>query len=129
MSRVHFLTGAICVLFLALLDPQILAADEISVLFLGDQGHHQPRKLAEAITPVLEKSGIHVTYTEDLQQLGSENLKKYSGLLLYANIDVLPAEVGEAPLRFSPDGQAPVRANRNRPGAKKFAKENERRRK
>ena len=39
------------------------------------------------------------------------------------------AEVGEAPLRFSPDGQAPARANRNRPGAKKFAKEKERRRK
>ena len=30
------------------------------------------------------------------------------------------AEVGEAPLRFGPDGQPPVKANRNRPGAKKF---------
>ncbi len=104
MSRVLFLTGAICVLFLALLEPQILAADELSVLFLGDQGHHQPRKLAEAITPVLEKSGIHVTYTEDLQQLGSENLKKYSGLLLYANIDVLPAEQERALLQYVAEG-------------------------
>ncbi len=38
-------------------------------------------------------------------------------------------EVGEAPLRFAPDGQAPAKANRNRPGAKKFSKEKERRRK
>lgn len=29
-------------------------------------------------------------------------------------------EVGEAPLRLAPDGQAPVKANRNKPGAKKF---------
>ncbi len=33
------------------------------------------------------------------------------------------AEVGEAPVRFAPDGQAPVKANRNKPGAKKFAKD------
>lgn len=39
------------------------------------------------------------------------------------------AEVGEAPLRFMADGQPPAKANRNRPGAKKFAKEKERRRK
>lgn len=31
-------------------------------------------------------------------------------------------EVGEAPLRFAPDGQPPQKANRNRPGAKKFEK-------
>ena len=30
------------------------------------------------------------------------------------------SEVGEAPLRFAPDGQPPAKANRNRPGAKKF---------
>ncbi|MBL9105088.1 MAG: hypothetical protein JNL82_29350 [Myxococcales bacterium] len=32
------------------------------------------------------------------------------------------AEVGEAPVRFAPDGQAAVKANRNNPGAKKFEK-------
>ncbi|HEY0136225.1 MAG TPA: YkgJ family cysteine cluster protein [Nannocystis sp.] len=30
------------------------------------------------------------------------------------------SEVGEAPLRFAPDGQPPAKANRNRPNAKKF---------
>jgi hypothetical protein len=38
-------------------------------------------------------------------------------------------EVGEAPLRFAPDGQPAARANRNRPGAKKFEKERRRARK
>lgn len=31
-------------------------------------------------------------------------------------------EAGEAPVRFAPDGQVAARANRNRPGAKKFEK-------
>lgn len=38
------------------------------------------------------------------------------------------AEVGEAPLRLAPDGQAAPRANRNKPGAKKFSKEKEKKR-
>lgn len=32
-------------------------------------------------------------------------------------------EVGEAPVRFAPDGQVAVKANRNKPGAKKFEKD------
>ncbi len=36
----------------------------LSVLFLGDQGHHRPADRAAQITPVLAGRGIHVTYTE-----------------------------------------------------------------
>lgn len=37
-------------------------------------------------------------------------------------------EVGEAPVRFAADGQPPVKANRNRPGAKKFEKTRDKKR-
>ncbi len=92
------------VLLVALLACNARAAEELSVLFLGDQGPHQPSKLAETITPVLERNGIHVTYTEDLKQLNLQNLKKYSGLLLYANIDSLPAEQEGALLEYVAEG-------------------------
>ena len=41
----------------------------------------------------------------------------------------LLVEAGEAPGRLTPDGQAPPKANRNNPGAKKFNKEKEKKRK
>ena len=40
----------------------------------------------------------------------------------------LLAEVGEAPLRLAADGQTAAKANRNKPGAKKFSKEREKKR-
>jgi putative membrane-bound dehydrogenase-like protein len=82
----------------------VCRAAELSVLFLGDQGHHQPRKLFESLEPALAPQGIQLTYTEDLQQLSLENLSKYHGLLLYANIDVLPAEQEQALLKYVAQG-------------------------
>jgi putative membrane-bound dehydrogenase-like protein len=82
----------------------IRAEERLSILFLGDQGHHHPQALAEAITPVLEQNGIDVTYTEDLQQLNLEHLKGYSGLLLYANIDELPAAQERDLLQYVAEG-------------------------
>ena len=41
----------------------------------------------------MAKSGIEITYTEDLSQLSLENLQEYSGLIVYANIDrIEPAQ-------------------------------------
>ena len=40
----------------------------------------------------------------------------------------LLTEVGENPQRLTADGQAPPKANRNKPGAKKFSKEKEKKR-
>jgi hypothetical protein len=62
-------------------------AEKINVLFLGSPGHHVPEERFEQIKPVLEERGIKLTYTEDLAQLNADNLAKYEGLLIYANID------------------------------------------
>ena len=57
----------------------------LSVLFLGDQGHHRPADRAAQITPVLAGRGIHVTYTEKTSDLNPETLARYDALIIYAN--------------------------------------------
>ena len=42
---------------------------KMSVLMLGDDGHHRPAVLAKFITPILAKDGIDVTYTQDVEAL------------------------------------------------------------
>ena len=36
----------------------------IKILFLGDNGHHQPSDRFRQLQPVLEKRGIELTYTD-----------------------------------------------------------------
>ncbi len=65
----------------------------LKVLFLGDQGHHQPADRAAQIIPVLAGRGINVTYTEKLADLNPENLAKFDALLIYANTtDIKPSQ-------------------------------------
>ena len=65
----------------------------LKVLYLGDQGHHQPADRAAQIIPVLAGRGINVTYTEKLTDLNPENLAKFDALLIYANTtDIKPSQ-------------------------------------
>ncbi|MEZ6151475.1 MAG: ThuA domain-containing protein [Pirellulaceae bacterium] len=91
ISTSHFASGA-------------QGEERLSLLFLGDQGPHQPRALADAITPFLKDNGIDVTYTEDLPQLNLKNLQNYSGLLLYANIDTIPPDQERDLLQYVAEG-------------------------
>jgi uncharacterized protein len=84
--------------------PRIVHAQDLSVLFLGDRGHHQPSQLAEVIVPAFAKAGIEVVYTEDIAALSLEKLKQYDGLLLYANIDELPGAQESALLEYVAQG-------------------------
>lgn len=77
---------------------------ELKVLFLGDQGHHQPSARAIQLVPVMERAGIQVEYTEDLQKLTVENLKRYDALLVYANIDNLDDAPANAILTYVAEG-------------------------
>jgi type 1 glutamine amidotransferase len=61
------------------------ATPPLRVLFLGDQGHHQPADRAAQIIPVLAGRGIDVKYTEKLDDLNPETLAKFDALLIYAN--------------------------------------------
>lgn len=68
-------------------------AEPVKVLFLGDQGHHQPKQRYEQLAPVLKQRGIALTYTEDLADLNAKTLGAYDGLLIYANtVEIKPAQ-------------------------------------
>lgn len=76
----------------------------LRVLFLGDEGHHQPRARAIQIAPVLQRAGIEVQYSSDLSQLTLSNLKTFDALLVYANIDDLDDAPAQAILQYVEQG-------------------------
>ncbi|NIJ51648.1 PVC-type heme-binding CxxCH protein [Dyadobacter arcticus] len=60
------------------------------VLFLGHNSkHHDSGKYAPWLSVKLFKSGINMSYTADPNDLNPENLRKYDGLIIYANHDSL----------------------------------------
>ncbi|MCA9190825.1 MAG: ThuA domain-containing protein [Planctomycetales bacterium] len=79
-------------------------AADLKILFLGDKGHHQPQQRADQLIPVLRERGIDITYTEDVHQLNTNTLKDYSGLIVFANIDVLGAQEEAALLEYVANG-------------------------
>ncbi|MEX1268608.1 MAG: PVC-type heme-binding CxxCH protein [Balneolaceae bacterium] len=59
--------------------------DRLKVLFLGDDGGHEPSvRLRDITRPMLDR-GIEVFYTSDLNDINPENLRLYDALLLSAN--------------------------------------------
>jgi hypothetical protein len=81
-----------------------LAADRLSVLFLGDQGHHQPAARFAQLEPVLAGRGIQLTYTEDLGMLSAERLKPYAALVIYANQESITPTQEQALLDYVSGG-------------------------
>ncbi|HRE04036.1 MAG TPA: ThuA domain-containing protein [Opitutaceae bacterium] len=81
-----------------------LAAPVLKVLFLGDNGHHQPAARLRQLGPVLMDRGVQVVYTEDLAALTEENLRRYDALLIYANIDQISPEQEKAVLGYVRQG-------------------------
>jgi len=61
------------------------------ILFLGHTGSqtHNPTKMAATLAIPLFQKGINITYTADTMDLNAENLAKYDGLMIYANIKTL----------------------------------------
>ena len=53
----------------------------------------------------LARNGIHLTYTEDPDDLNSDNLRWYDGLLLYANHDSITTSQEAALLSFVASGK------------------------
>ncbi len=60
-------------------------ADRLRVLFLGDDGHHQPNARAQSVLPALAADGIDLFYTDDPADLREEVLRDYHALVLYNN--------------------------------------------
>ena len=75
-------------------------AKPLSVLFLGDAGHHQPAARAAQLIPVMATRGINITYSEATTDLNPTTLAKYDVLLIYANTERIEPEQEQALLDF-----------------------------
>lgn len=60
-------------------------AERLRVLFLGDNGHHQPAVRAKELLPALARNGIDLFYTDDKDDLNPNELARYHTLMLYNN--------------------------------------------
>jgi len=80
----------------------------VRVLFLGDDGHHQPAQRFAQLQPVLATRGIELVYTDKLPDLDPKVLAAYDVLAVYANIDSLTPEGEAAILDFVRGGKGLV---------------------
>ena len=90
--------------------PLLIAADEganktLKILFLGDNGHHQPAARFAQLRPVFNERGIELTYTDKMPDLNAENLAKYDGLMIYANTLLIEPDQEKAMLDFVANGK------------------------
>ncbi|TDE16758.1 PVC-type heme-binding CxxCH protein [Dyadobacter psychrotolerans] len=76
------------------------------ILFLGHTSkHHDSGKYAPWLGIKLFRSGINMSYTTDINDLNTENLNKYDGLIIYANHDSLPPAQENAMKAFVEGGK------------------------
>jgi putative membrane-bound dehydrogenase-like protein len=76
--------------------PLAAAEGAISVLFLGDNGHHKPAERHSWIKEPMAARGISLTYTDQLGDLTDANLARYDVLMVYANIGGVSPEQEKA---------------------------------
>lgn len=105
-SRCYPMLRSLCrsasaLLILALFSTAISAAEPVlKFLFLGDNGAHQPSTRLRTLAPVMMDRGIQLFYTEELSALTVENLRRYNGILIYADIEEIPRTTEKALLDY-----------------------------
>ena len=78
--------------------------ERLHVLFLGDNGHHQPTRRAKEILPVLAQNGIDLFYTDEREDLNDTELDRYDVVMLYNNHMTVSDEQIASLLKFVEDG-------------------------
>ncbi|REL37591.1 dehydrogenase [Rhodohalobacter sp. SW132] len=76
----------------------------LEVLFLGDDGHHNPKTRIQTVIPYLAEHGIHVHYTDRQSDLNRKTLDKYDVFMLYGNRSGLTREQEHSLLSYIADG-------------------------
>lgn len=77
----------------------------LKILFLGDNGSHQPKDRHRQVASLLEKRGILLSYTDQLTSLNAKVLSSYQGLVIYANQEKISPQVEQALLDFVEQGK------------------------
>jgi putative membrane-bound dehydrogenase-like protein len=88
--------------------PKAKPPARLTVLLLGDQGHHRPAELAKVLKPVLAKAGIDITYTADVNDLTRQKLARYDALAIFRDSGRLPLRAEAALLDFVEGGKGLV---------------------
>lgn len=78
---------------------------EVKVLFLGDNGPHQPGPRFAQVEEVLARRNIHADYTTNLDVLNPQKLAGYDVLAIYANHDAIKPEQAQAILDYVASGK------------------------
>jgi uncharacterized protein len=81
------------------------APKPLKVLFLGDNGHHNPADRYRQLEPVFAKRGIELTYTNKVEALSGKTLAGYDALIIYANTTRITPEQEKALLDFVEGGK------------------------
>lgn len=63
----------------------VARGERLRVLFVGDNGHHQPTRRAKELLPVMAKDGVDLYYTDNRDDLNSSELARYHAVMIYTN--------------------------------------------
>ncbi len=78
----------------------------LEILFLGHKSeHHNSASYMPMLASALSKEGIHLTYSDNPDDLNEETLDKYDGLMIYANHEKITVEQEKALLGFVEKGK------------------------
>ena len=80
-------------------------AKPLNVLFLGDNGHHQPAARFAQLKSALGPRGIEIAYSDNAADLNDGTLAKYDGLIIYANTLIIEPPQEKALLDFVAGGK------------------------
>ena len=94
------------VVLLSGLSTMTASAADLNLLFMGDNGHHQPARRFQELAPALADRGITMQYTDRMEDINATNLAKFDGLVLYANIDQISGDQAQAVLDYVAGGKA-----------------------
>ncbi len=103
--KICYLLGLLVVLAGSGLAAETKPKQKLKLLYLGDNGHHQPRARFGQLQPVLAQRGILLTYSDVMADLNPETLGKYAGLVVYANIDRIEDAQAKALLDYVASGK------------------------
>jgi putative membrane-bound dehydrogenase-like protein len=85
--------------------PAAEAPRPIKVLFLGDNGHHEPAARFRQLQPVLAGRGIDLTYIDRVEALNPRTLSSFDAVLVYANINSVTPEQEKALIDYVEGGK------------------------
>ncbi len=80
-------------------------AADLNLMFIGDNGPHQPARRFQELAPVLADRGIEMKYTDRMEDVNPETLAKFDGVVLYANIDRIDDAPADALLDYVAGGK------------------------